>query len=668
MRRKKIFILIFFFASCVAYSHAQNQSVLDSLLKVLPTAKADTNKFNLLIDIVKQYFNVNPEPILPYLQQAIALADSLNYEHGKVVGSNSMAIYYYLSNDLAKALQYAEQTVKKAEQRNQPKELFIAYNTMSSIYDAQGEFKLATPFRLKTLETAEKMKNETLMGTAYSNMGINLESTGKYTEALNYYLKALKIREAKNDSVGIANSRGTIGDVYNRLNDFDNARKYHMQSLAVSEKIGDTRDMIASYYRLGIIALQENKLEEAKMYEKKCLDYCKEINNLAMIPAAYQVLGKISDAEENYDESLDYHEKSLIIFEELGDKMGISGGSMYVGVAHMRKNNFNKALQYFEKARATADSTGFKVLLSSIYKNSAEAYAHKGDYKNAYAYSLLHNELGDSLLNADIVNKTSEMREKYEAEKKENEIALLSRDKELNAIEIKKQKVLKYSFIGGLALFSLLSVFVFNNFRVSNKLRLQKIRNRIADDLHDDIGSTLNSISVYSEVAKQKSPTVVHELDQIGIASRKIIDAMSDIVWTINTKNDSFEQIILRLRSLTFNLLRAKNIEHTFRADESLNQLKLSMEERRNFYLIFKEALNNLVKYADASEVSISLTLVNNYITLSIHDNGNGFDSKVTYPGNGLLSMKTRAEEMNAILTIDSAVGSGATIMLKWKA
>ena len=82
---------------------------------------------------------------------------------------------------------------------------------------------------------------------------------------------------------------------------------------------------------------------------------------------------------------------------------------------------------------------------------------------------------------------------------------------------------------------------------------------------------------------------------------------MSDIVWTINPENDSFENIILRMRSLAYNLLRAKNIEFIFKADESLNNIKLSMENRRNLFLIFKEAINNLVKYSEASKVSIQL-------------------------------------------------------------
>ena len=156
-----------------------------------------------------------------------------------------------------------------------------------------------------------------------------------------------------------------------------------------------------------------------------------------------------------------------------------------------------------------------------------------------------------------------------------------------------------------------LAAFIYGiyRYRIQEVIRLQNIRNKISGDLHDDIGSTLNSISVYSEVAKQDTSKHVHALEMIGEASRKIIDAMSDIVWTINPENDSFENIILRMRSLAFNLLRAKNIEFTFRADESLNNIKLSMENRRNFFLIFKEAINNLVKYADASKVSIQLVL-----------------------------------------------------------
>src|SRR5439155_463097 len=144
-----------------------------------------------------------------------------------------------------------------------------------------------------------------------------------------------------------------------------------------------------------------------------------------------------------------------------------------------------------------------------------------------------------------------------------------------------------------------------------------------------------NSISIYSEVARKKDEQQDEALEMIGEASRKIIDAMSDIVWTINPDNDSFAKIIFRMKSLAYNLFKAKKIEFTFHSDEILNDKKLlSLEERRNFYLIFKEAVNNLVKYSNATRVAIMLTNENDNIKLSIKDDGVGFDMSEDITGN----------------------------------
>ena len=204
-------------------------------------------------------------------------------------------------------------------------------------------------------------------------------------------------------------------------------------------------------------------------------------------------------------------------------------------------------------------------------------------------------------------------------------------------------------------------------YRLSHIMRLQNIRNRIAADLHDDIGSTLNSISVYSEVAKKDPEEKSHALEMIGQSSRKVIDAMGDIVWTINPDNDSFEKIILRMRSLSYNLLRAKQIDFSFKADENMNGMKLSLEERRNFYLIFKEALNNLVKYSNAKRASVILSRNSNHISLLIRDDGVGFDTTRKYNGNGLINMKKRSKEINAELKIESGEAIGTSIELKFK-
>ncbi len=204
----------------------------------------------------------------------------------------------------------------------------------------------------------------------------------------------------------------------------------------------------------------------------------------------------------------------------------------------------------------------------------------------------------------------------------------------------------------------------FYRYRIGQILLLQSIRNKIASDLHDDIGSTLNSISVYSEVARMDFSRRDHALAMIGESSRKVIDSLSDIVWTINPENDSFDKIILRMRTHSYNLLKAKKIDCTFKADESLNEIKLPMEIRRNFYLIFKEALNNLVKYSGAKRTSILISQDNRAIILIIRDDGIGFDRNLSYNGNGLNNMKRRAQEITAVLNIDSAIGKGTSIEL----
>jgi signal transduction histidine kinase len=153
----------------------------------------------------------------------------------------------------------------------------------------------------------------------------------------------------------------------------------------------------------------------------------------------------------------------------------------------------------------------------------------------------------------------------------------------------------------------------------------------------------------------------------IGEGSRKTIDSMSDIVWSINPANDSFDKIIFRMRSLSYNLLKAKKIECTFSTDDSLSEIKLPMEIRRNFYLIFKEALNNLVKYSLAAHASILISREHGSITCVVRDDGVGFDSTQEYEGNGLGNMKKRAKEIGAILLIDSTIGKGTNIELNLK-
>ena len=205
-------------------------------------------------------------------------------------------------------------------------------------------------------------------------------------------------------------------------------------------------------------------------------------------------------------------------------------------------------------------------------------------------------------------------------------------------------------------------------YRLQQALKLLAVRNRIATDLHDEIGSTLSSISIFSEViedqTKDQLPEVTPVIKRISESTLNMMDAMSDIVWTINPKNDRFENILSRMQSFAGELLEAKNCIVHLKVDDEIKDVKLAMETRKNFYLIFKEAVNNIAKYAEARNAWIELKLGKASIYVSITDDGKGFDANESNQGNGLSNMKMRAGELNGMFEIISKKGEGSRVSL----
>ena len=223
-----------------------------------------------------------------------------------------------------------------------------------------------------------------------------------------------------------------------------------------------------------------------------------------------------------------------------------------------------------------------------------------------------------------------------------------------------------------------LIIYFIYRYRIKELLKRQAIRNRIAQDLHDSVGSTLSSISVYSQVAKIQyergnNAELKHVLDRIGITSTDMISEMNDIVWALNPQNDNMEKILQRMESFAKPLLKTKNIAFNFNYDPAVLQLNLSMENRKNFYLIFKEAVNNVLKYSNCQHLEISIKLIGQQIELVVRDDGQGFDKEQlktlaarSMSGNGLNNMRRRAEEMEGECTIESFVGKGTRVCLRF--
>lgn len=212
-------------------------------------------------------------------------------------------------------------------------------------------------------------------------------------------------------------------------------------------------------------------------------------------------------------------------------------------------------------------------------------------------------------------------------------------------------------FLGGVGVY----LFFLYDFR--QKLKVQNIRNQIAADLHDEVGSNLNSIAIFVEVLRKKSlPENLPLLDRIIGSARESVSLMQDTVWTINPKNDSNEKLFIRMSSFASEILSNKGISLDFKIDENTKSVDFSMEQRKNYYLIYKEAINNIVKHSEASKAEVRILASANKVYTKIKDNGKGFDVSSQFEGNGLSNFKKRAEENEMIVSINSVLNEGTTI------
>jgi ligand-binding sensor domain-containing protein/signal transduction histidine kinase len=203
-------------------------------------------------------------------------------------------------------------------------------------------------------------------------------------------------------------------------------------------------------------------------------------------------------------------------------------------------------------------------------------------------------------------------------------------------------------------------------YRVARLVELERVRTRIASDLHDDIGAGLSRIAVLSEVARheaQSSP-VGERLSVIAGASRELVDSMSDIVWVINPERDQLHDLIQRMRRFASDVFTSSDIEFTFRAPSDEQQLKVSADVRRQLFLIYKECINNIVRHSGCSKAQIVLSVSSGVLELAVKDNGHGFDSARTVEGNGLVNMRQRARMISGDFQVYSN-NTGTTVRLK---
>jgi len=205
--------------------------------------------------------------------------------------------------------------------------------------------------------------------------------------------------------------------------------------------------------------------------------------------------------------------------------------------------------------------------------------------------------------------------------------------------------------------------------RLEKETAVEKERNRIAQDMHDDMGSGLTKIAILSEVVKKQigePEKALEQLERISDSSRTLVDNLQDIVWMLNAKHDQLESLALYIREYATKYFEQTDISVSFDYPAQFEPIKIREEQRRNLYMSVKEALNNIAKHAEASSVNISLHTQKNVIQFTVTDNGKGFNKgSIRTFANGLKNMHSRMEQAGGTCDIDSETGKGTAVTFK---
>ncbi len=245
--------------------------------------------------------------------------------------------------------------------------------------------------------------------------------------------------------------------------------------------------------------------------------------------------------------------------------------------------------------------------------------------------------------------------------------------KVISKVHVERSLDEEWWFYPSLLLYGLLIAgaitYFWNIYNLRQKLKVQTIRNHIAADLHDEVGATLSSIGISIRTIQKRlsknSPEVADTLERMKTATDQTNRNLRDTVWSINPENDSFDRVFDRMSSFAYQILQDRDILCTIHNEVDMTKpFKISMKQRQNVYMIFKEAVNNIAKHSDATKANISMKREKEGIRLTIADNGKGFNIADNYDGNGLKNYRRRAEESFIEFDIKSTPSVGTVISM----
>lgn len=623
-------ITIFFLLLAIV-SYADNPNH-DSIREIIKT-KQGQQKVDLLNEISLDYCYSNPAFAKQLLFECIKAADDEKYGEGCGKAYIRLGIAYDVSGQYDSAVYCYKYALTKY---TSPKGLGSAYNNLGLIEWKQAKLKEASEYLYKALTYFQQLDDKSYLANAYNNLGLIFYETKDLKKALGFQLKALHIYKEKNDMEHIGATCTNLSNVYHALNKLDSCEYYIKQSINYSTRVNDL-------YGLGIAYIDYATILSSAPYTR-------------------------------YDEALAYFLKALELKQKMNEEEGIV--HIYINMSHIYKykGDWENFLKYNRQALGLSKKNTFLSRQKTIYHNIAEYFTNHKNADSVYHYLMLYKTMTDSIFNREFKSSLSDSETKYQT--KEKELTIKTQEYRLS-----KQNYYIVALSLSILTIGLIFFFVYYRNKQHQKLKLKEEiikqqdiaakaileaedneRRRIAGDLHDSVGQILSAVkinlsSLQSTVQQESSARYENIMNMVDGACKEVRAISHNMMPNSLLRSGLVAAIKEFINQIDSDVLKVR-LDTT-----GLNQ-RLDHNTEMVLYRVIQECVNNVIKHAQAKTLEIQIIKDREGISVTIEDDGVGFDPSQQKDGIGLANLRTRIEFLKGQLDIQSSPGRGTLIAI----
>ena len=624
MKIRLFFVLIILNTICFG----QKSSTIDSLKNVIATTKFDTARVWSLIALGAEYEGPNPNLAYKYYKQAEALSREKKYPRG-----------------IVKAITY-----------------------FTYILDMQGKYDETLKYHLEALEISRKSKLGIIEGKMLSNIGTWHYRKGDYIKTANYFVEAAKILEKYNDFESAMILKANTTNVYLALKRYGDCINLSNEIITEFKNKNDLNNITT----IQVLNNKANALQSQKKYAESikplelALSVSNKIANKEGVSTSYINLSSSFLQLGNLEKSYDFSKKALKISKEIDSQTGIR--SAYSGISHyfFEKKQADSAKKYIQLALKIESEIESLEDLQNLYKTYSQISLLKGDMTNWKKYASLADSIEVKVTGEEIRIAAQDIEAKYNLSVKENQI--LKKDQEIKDSKLRNGillgSFLAFVILGGLAFYLYQKIQQTKSFK-NQILTQQRERERIASEMHDELGGDLTSLMYVAHNLKAKNPESA-ELNKIVNISSEISDNVNDIIWSLNKEKNTLKDWVIYSKGRLSEILENSNLDYSFEISDEIPDRILNDIEKRNLYLVVKEAVNNAIKHADAKNLWVKMDFKDG-IKIIIKDDGKGIienNNAKASGGNGLKNMKARINTIKGEIAWKNQNGTEIEISL----